>query len=103
MDLKPQNILLTSINNPSLKLGGWCTFHCITAIKILNRHSNSSFFLIDFGFAQNLKNRNGSSLRGSPLYMAPEIIKHRNYDSKVDLWSVGVILYGSVGILMFFS
>lgn len=25
--------------------------------------------------------------------MAPEIIKFRVYDAKVDLWSVGVILY----------
>ncbi|KAG7242593.1 hypothetical protein INR49_020306, partial [Caranx melampygus] len=34
-----------------------------------------------------------SALRGSPLYMAPEMVCRRQYDSRVDLWSVGVILY----------
>ena len=35
-----------------------------------------------------------SYLRGSPLYMAPEIIVKRHYNEKADLWSVGVIMYG---------
>ena len=34
------------------------------------------------------------SLRGSLLYMAPERIKSKDNDSKIVLWSVGVILYG---------
>lgn len=33
-------------------------------------------------------------MRGSPLYMAPEIICRKSYDARVDLWSIGVILYG---------
>lgn len=33
-------------------------------------------------------------LRGSPLYMAPEMVCRGQYDARVDLWSVGVILYG---------
>lgn len=37
-----------------------------------------------------------SVLRGSPLYMAPEMVCRRQYDSRVDLWSVGVILYGEL-------
>ena len=30
---------------------------------------------------------------GSPIYMPPEIILHQPYDSKVDIWSSGVVVY----------
>ncbi len=35
------------------------------------------------------------SLCGSPAYMAPEILLNPNaaYDSKIDIWSFGVIMY----------
>eukprot|EP00731_Ephydatia_muelleri_P015693 Em0009g117a len=69
MDLKPQNLLLTEERKPVLKIG-------------------------DFGMAQHLSAEDSaSSFRGSPLYMAPEIMLSQHYDAKVDLWSVGVILY----------
>ena len=48
----------------------------------------------DFGFAQYLScEEKKNSLRGSPLYMAPEMLLEHKYDAKVDLWSVGVIMY----------
>ncbi|XP_019912022.2 serine/threonine-protein kinase ULK3 isoform X2 [Esox lucius] len=66
LDLKPQNILL----------------------------SGSILKLADFGFASYMSPWDEQSvLRGSPLYMAPEMVCRRQYDSRVDLWSVGVILY----------
>uniref|UniRef100_A0A0N5ALA6 Serine/threonine-protein kinase ULK3 n=1 Tax=Syphacia muris TaxID=451379 RepID=A0A0N5ALA6_9BILA len=69
MDLKPQNILLTNKSRLLIKVS-------------------------DFGLSQYLKkNESTSSFRGSPLYMAPEIFSHKQYDSRVDLWSSGVILY----------
>lgn len=71
-DLKPQNLLLT-------------------------RPSPSSTYVLkicDFGFAQHLEtDEENSTVKGSPLYMAPEIILKHKYDARADLWSIGVILY----------
>ncbi|XP_060709568.1 serine/threonine-protein kinase ULK3 isoform X2 [Hemiscyllium ocellatum] len=49
---------------------------------------------LDFGFAQHMSPWDEKHvLRGSPLYMAPEMVCRQQYDARVDLWSVGVILY----------
>ena len=66
-DLKPHNILLSKNGN----------------IKIA-----------DFGFVKDYtENSMFDTLCGSPIYMAPEILQHKKYDAKVDLWSIGIILY----------
>lgn len=47
----------------------------------------------DFGFA--VVNKSGintqSRVLGSPLYMAPEIVRGETYGAAVDVWAVGVI------------
>ena len=67
-DLKPQNILMTSEGN----------------IK-----------LCDFGFARHMSYKTEvlTSLKGTPLYMAPEVVQEQPYNHTADLWSLGVILY----------
>lgn len=48
----------------------------------------------DFGFARRLEVAElAQTLCGSPLYMAPELLRMESYDARCDLWSVGVILY----------
>ena len=34
-----------------------------------------------------------TSIKGTPLYMAPELVKELPYDHTADLWSLGCILY----------
>ena len=50
--------------------------------------------IADFGFARSLPTTSlAETLCGSPLYMAPEILRYEKYDAKADLWSVGTVLY----------
>lgn len=51
--------------------------------------------LIDFGVSQIIPDETHlmSSLVGTPLYMAPEILSGKKYKEEVDWWAIGVILY----------
>ncbi|KAJ3327788.1 Serine/threonine-protein kinase [Blyttiomyces sp. JEL0837] len=90
-DLKPQNLLLnpapenaSAIKLPSPFRNGQYTV--VPALPVLK--------LADFGFARALPQQSlASTLCGSPLYMAPEILRGDRYDAKADLWSVGAVLY----------
>ncbi|TGZ67570.1 hypothetical protein CRM22_004713 [Opisthorchis felineus] len=51
--------------------------------------------LCDFGFARvmNLNAMVLTSIKGTPLYMAPELVQEQPYDHTADLWALGCILY----------
>jgi len=52
------------------------------------------FKLGDFGIARKMENMtSGLSRVGSPNYMAPEVASGRDYDSSVDIYSLGLVLY----------
>lgn len=71
-DLKPGNFLLSdSSDNPTIKIA-------------------------DFGLAKKINEDEHQLLEtqcGTPMYMAPEVLKGFSYTIKADLWSLGVILY----------
>jgi len=66
-DIKPENILFTSQERTHVKI-------------------------VDFGEAKPCKIKLTEYV-GTPDYMAPEVLKGHPYDSKVDLWSLGVVVY----------
>ncbi len=67
-DLKPENILLETKGEPFVKI-------------------------IDFGSANFCKKGEKLKLKvGTPYYIAPEVIK-KDYNSKCDIWSLGIIMY----------
>jgi serine/threonine-protein kinase ULK/ATG1 len=70
-DLKPENILLVSEKED------------VFDIKIS-----------DLGFACMYDKETGLDLvLGTPIYMAPELIQHKKYTEKIDVWSLGIITY----------
>lgn len=52
------------------------------------------FKLGDFGIARELeRTMSGLSKKGTYSYMAPEMYKGEAYDSRVDIYSLGIVLY----------
>lgn len=73
-DLKPENLLLLSDDDDSM-------------VKIA-----------DFGFAKKCPTANCLRTQcGTPGYVAPEILEGLAYDTKSDMWSLGVIIYILLG------
>ena len=65
-DLKPENLLLDTEDNVKL-----CDFGSYVELAVLNRRS----------------------FCGTVEYMAPEILQELPYNSSVDIWSLGILLY----------
>lgn len=51
------------------------------------------FRLGDFGVARQLDESMCSSIRGTPLYMAPEVYKGEKYDYTADIYSLALVMY----------
>lgn len=57
-------------------------------------HKNGTFKLGDFGIARKLVNVSGGlSQKGTRNYMAPEVATSTKYDKRVDIYSLGLVLY----------
>jgi calcium-dependent protein kinase len=68
-DIKPENLILKDENEYDIKLA-------------------------DFGLAEKMDKKELLFKRcGTPGYVAPEVLEDKKYDTKVDVYSAGVILY----------
>ena len=49
----------------------------------------------DFGIAKVLSHtiQKAKTMVGTPYYLSPEIVQSKPYNSKTDIWSMGVMLY----------
>ena len=99
-DVKPQNLLLNpsphyfARERPSVMP---YTASDDSLIPVAGIESLPLLKLADFGFARSLPSTSlAETLCGSPLYMAPEILRYEKYDAKADLWSVGTVMYEMV-------
>jgi serine/threonine protein kinase len=70
-DIKPENLILS------------------------DKTPNARVKLVDFGFARVLGGgrEDPADLRGTALYVSPEMIKREPYNKSVDIWSMGCNLY----------
>jgi len=74
-DLKPENVMLSK--KPDGK-----------------RRKKPFIKIIDFGMSKALSpGRNAQSCLGTPGYMAPEVLEHKDYTASVDMYSLGVVSY----------
>jgi translation initiation factor 2-alpha kinase 3 len=84
-DLKPSNILL-SLDGNFVKIGD---FGLVVSVEENPNISN--------GLEKNSNSKNNNNIsndnNGTYLYMSPEQLKHKEYSSKVDIFSLGIILY----------
>lgn len=96
-DVKPQNLLLLPspqylANSKDLPL--IMTASQEPLVPRVGLTSLPMLKIADFGFARSLPSTSlAETLCGSPLYMAPEILRYEKYDAKADLWSAGTVLF----------
>ncbi|ATZ80470.1 serine/threonine protein kinase [Bodo saltans virus] len=68
-------------------------------ILINDKYPHDILKLADFGFSRYFNSENDTQINlmtsfcGTPLYMAPELLIDKKYDSNADLWSFGIIMY----------
>lgn len=78
-----------------------CGLDHLHSLQIINRCIRCDSVFIDndgivtignFSYANKLLERGRTSVVGTPNFMAPEIVRGKPYDNKVDIWAVGIII-----------
>ena len=61
---------------------------------VLSKHNDGHMKLVDFGFAKQMKSQNQRTTTncGTPVYIAPEVLRGGGHSYEVDVWSLGVLM-----------
>lgn len=62
-------------------------------IILIDSEENFEIKLIDFGLVQSFNDKDPSLRKGTIEYMAPELLGTEDYDYRIDLYALGVIIY----------
>lgn len=83
-DIKSDNVLLDGRGNVKIS-------ECNLKLMCGRRVLTSS--IADFGFCAKLTETKSkrATMVGTPYWMAPEVVKQKEYGPKVDIWSLGIM------------
>ena len=62
-------------------------------ILLIDKKNNYKIKLVDFGLAAFIDDIDIFKHCGTPGYVAPEVLRDKDYGTKVDVFSIGVILF----------
>lgn len=79
-DLKPENIIITRDKRRN-------------AIGDRRGRRRLSAKILDFGFAEEIGLLDPTCIKGTVGYLAPELLKGGEVDARIDLYSLGIVLY----------
>lgn len=82
-DIKSDNVLLDARGN--VKISTCILTQCV--------NTELTCHVADFGFCAKLTEQRNkrATMVGTPYWMAPEVVKQKEYGSKVDIWSLGIM------------
>ena len=83
-DIKSDNVLLDARGNVKISGSSGTPYPPIRT---------DDCYAADFGFCAKLTDQKSkrATMVGTPYWMAPEVVKQKEYGSKVDMWSLGIM------------